>query len=133
MTDTTKFMTSDPTVPTRIFVTLDQLADSDKNPRKEKHPTYKEMKESIRLRGLCRALHITRRNPGELYVLKYGGRTRLEIVRELYQETNEEKFYRIDCMFYPWVDEEEKRLGYLRRLQAKWRELVCRLKEWLHE
>ena len=133
MTDSTKFMTSDPTVPTRISVTLDQLTDSDKNPRRVKRPTYEEMKESIHLRGPRRALHITRRNPGELYVLKFGGSTRLKILGELYQETNEEKFYRINCMFHPWEDEEEKRLSHLRRLHAKWRERVCRLKGWLHE
>lgn len=139
---------SDPAVPTRVSVTLDQLRDSDNNPRRVKRPTYEEMKESIHLHGLCRELHITRRNPSELYVLKYGGSTRLEIVRELYQETNEEKFYRIDCMFHPWVDEEDavtsnlangvlqgraRRLVYLRRLQAMWRECVHKLKEWLHE
>src|SRR5690606_28277997 len=57
--------------------------------------------------------NITRRSPDEPYMIKDGGNTRLEILHELYQETGDERFYRIDCMFHPWVDEEDAIAGHL--------------------
>src|SRR5690606_23254430 len=67
----------------------------------------------IRHRGLDHAPNITRRSPDEPYMIKDGGNTRLEILHELYQETGDERFYRIDCMFHPWVDEEDAIAGHL--------------------
>ncbi|MGV8442372.1 hypothetical protein ACV34A_33640, partial [Pseudomonas aeruginosa] len=45
---------------------------------------------------------ITRR-PGEAhYIIRNGGNTRLAILRELWSETKEERFFRIACLFRPW-------------------------------
>ena len=108
-----EILSSDPAVPTRMTVTLDELTAYDKNPRQTRNPKYEEIKESIRHRGLDHAPNITRRSAGEPYMIKDGGNTRLEILNELYQETSDEKFYRIDCMFHPWVDEEDAIAGHL--------------------
>lgn len=108
-----EILSSDPAVPTRMTVTLDELTAYDNNPRQTRNPKYEEIKESIRHRGLDHAPNITRRSAGEPYMIKDGGNTRLEILHELYQETGDEKFYRIDCMFHPWVDEEDAIAGHL--------------------
>ncbi|WP_134485571.1 ParB family protein, partial [Pseudomonas aeruginosa] len=82
--------------------TLDQLRPYDHDPRVTRNPAYAEIKASIRERGLDAPPAITRR-PGEAhYIIRNGGNTRLAILRELWSETKEERFFRIACLFRPW-------------------------------
>jgi ParB family protein of integrating conjugative element (PFGI_1 class) len=93
---------SDPIADTPMVVTLDQLHPYDLNPRLTRNPLYDDIKASIRERGLDAPPAITRR-PGEAhYIIRNGGNTRLAILRELWAETKEERFYRIACLFRPW-------------------------------
>ncbi|WP_110972558.1 ParB family protein [Pseudomonas huaxiensis] len=85
-----------------VSVTLDQLLPYDRNPRKIRNPKYEEIKASIRERGLDAPPGITQR-PGESGFRIYsGGTTRLSILRELWTETKEERFFRISCLLRPW-------------------------------
>lgn len=91
-----------PSTETPIIVTLDQLLPYDRNPRKVRNPKYEEIKASIRERGLDAPPGITQR-PGESsFRIHSGGTTRLTILRELWTETKNERFYRIQCLFRPW-------------------------------
>ena len=93
---------SDPIADTPMVVTLDQLRPYDHDPRVTRNPAYSEIKASIRERGLDAPPAITRR-PGEThYIIRNGGNTRLAILRELWSETREERFFRIACLFRPW-------------------------------
>lgn len=93
---------ADPITETPMMVTLDQLKPCDLNPRVTRNPLYDEIKASIRERGLDAPPVITRR-PGEAQVMIYqGGNTRLSILRELWTETKDERFFRIPCVFRPW-------------------------------
>ena len=93
---------SDPIADTPMVVTLDQLRPYDHDPRVTRNPAYSEIKASIRERGLDAPPAITRR-PGEThYIIRNGGNTRLAILRELWSETKEERFFRIACLFRPW-------------------------------
>lgn len=93
---------SDPIADTPMVVTLDQLRPYDHDPRVTRNPAYAEIKASIRGRGLDAPPAITRR-PGEAhYIIRNGGNTRLAILRELWSETKEERFFRIACLFRPW-------------------------------
>ncbi len=93
---------SDPIADTPMVVTLDQLRPYDHDPRKKRNPAYEDLKASIRERGLDAAPAITRR-PGEgHYIIRNGGNTRLAILRELWSETKDERFFRISCLFRPW-------------------------------
>jgi ParB family protein of integrating conjugative element (PFGI_1 class) len=93
---------SDPIADTPMVVTLDQLRPYDHDPRVTRNPAYAEIKASIRERGLDAPPAITRR-PGEAhYIIRNGGNTRLAILRELWSETKEERFFRIVCLFRPW-------------------------------
>ncbi|MEE5092509.1 ParB family protein [Xanthomonas euvesicatoria] len=93
---------TDPIADTPMVVTLDQLRPYDLNPRVTINPLYAEIKASIRERGLDAAPAITRR-PGEAhYTIRNGGNTRLAILRELWAETKDERFFRIPCLFRPW-------------------------------
>lgn len=93
---------SDPIADTPMAVTLDQLRPYDFDPRVTRNPAYEDIKASIRERGLDAPPAITRR-PGEPhYIIRNGGNTRLAILRELWSETREDRFFRIPCLFRPW-------------------------------
>lgn len=93
---------TDPIVDTPMVVTLDELRPYELNPRIARNPKYDELEASIRERGLDAPPSITRR-PGEAhFVIRSGGNTRLAILRELWTETKEERFFRIPCLFRPW-------------------------------
>ncbi|UYC11838.1 ParB family protein [Xanthomonas sp. CFBP 8445] len=93
---------TDPIADTPMVVTLDQLRPYDLNPRVTVNPLYPEIKASIRERGLDAAPAITRRPGAAHYMIRNGGNTRLAILRELWAETKDERFFRIPCLFRPW-------------------------------
>lgn len=104
---------ADPLVDTPMLVTLEQLRPYEHNPRFLRNPLYDELKASIRERGLDQPPPITRR-PGETaFIIRNGGNTRLAILGELWQETREERFFRIHCLFRPWSNEITALLGHL--------------------
>ncbi|CAI2796247.1 MULTISPECIES: ParB family protein [Pseudomonas] len=104
---------SDPLTDTPMLVTLEQLRPYEHNPRFIRNPLYEDIKASIRERGLDQPPPITRR-PGETYfIIRNGGNTRLAILGELWQETRDERFFRIHCLFRPWSNEVTALLGHL--------------------
>ncbi|MGL4667652.1 MAG: ParB family protein, partial [Saezia sp.] len=104
---------TDPLVDTTMLVTLDQLKPYELNPRITRNPLYDDIKSSIRERGLDAPPAITRR-PGEShFIIRNGGNTRLSILKELWSETREERFFRIHCLFRPWVSEIVALTGHL--------------------
>lgn len=104
---------SDPLTDTPMLVTLEQLRPYEHNPRFIRNPLYEDIKASIRERGLDQPPPITRR-PGETYfIIRNGGNTRLAILGELWQETRDERFFRIHCLFRPWANEITALLGHL--------------------
>lgn len=104
---------SDPIADTPMVVTLDQLRPYELNPRLTRNPEYDSIKDSMRVRGLDHPPPITRR-PGEThYIIRNGGNTRLAILNELWQETHDERFFRIPCLFRPWAGEISALSGHL--------------------
>lgn len=104
---------SDPLIDTPMLVTLEQLRPYEHNPRFIRNSLYDDIKASIRERGLDQPPPITRR-PGETYfIIRNGGNTRLAILGELWQETRDERFFRIHCLFRPWSNEITALLGHL--------------------
>lgn len=98
---------SDPIVDTPIVVTLDELQPYENNPRLTRNPLYEEIKDSIRERGLDAPPAITRRPGAPHYIIRNGGNTRLAILRELWSETKDERFFRIFCLYRPWTERGE--------------------------
>ncbi|MGL4667459.1 MAG: ParB family protein, partial [Saezia sp.] len=104
---------SDPLVDTPMVITLDQLKPYELNPRIIRNPLFEDIKDSIRERGLDAPPAITRR-PGEAhYIIRNGGNTRLSILKELWAETKDERFFKIHCLFKPWVSEIVALTGHL--------------------
>jgi len=93
---------TDPIAETPMVVTLDELAPYELDPRLTRNPRFDEIKDSIRERGLDSPPSITRRPGATHYIIRNGGNTRLAILRELWTETRDERFFRIPCLFRPW-------------------------------
>jgi ParB family protein of integrating conjugative element (PFGI_1 class) len=104
---------SDPVADTPMVLTLDQLRPYDKNPRINKNPKYEEIKESIKARGLDQIPGITRRPGEEFYIIRDGGNTRLSILNELWLETRDENFFRLNVLYRPWQGEIRALTGHL--------------------
>lgn len=85
--------------------TLDQLCANPDNPRKTRNPRYDDIKSSIRARGLDSVPLVTRdpRLPEGVWTFSDGGNTRYAIMRELWDETGDERFYRMTCVVKPWA------------------------------
>lgn len=97
---------SDPASVTQLVLKLDQIKAYDKNPRRLPNPEYESIKSSIlSQRGLNNPFNVTRRPGDEQYMIQAGGNTRLAILRELYQETRDEVFNSVQCLFVPWTME----------------------------
>lgn len=98
---------SDPIADTPMVVTLDELRPYELDPRLTRNPLYDDIKASIRERGLDAPPPITRRPDADHYIIRNGGNTRLAILRELWSETRDERFFRIVCQFRPWPERGE--------------------------
>jgi ParB family protein of integrating conjugative element (PFGI_1 class) len=95
-------------------VEITRIKAYDRNPRRSDNPEYDRIKASIHADGMDQPLVITCR-PGETdYVVHAGGNTRLRILQELYEETGDEAFYRVHCLYRPWNHESDVLLAHLR-------------------
>ncbi|WP_049722386.1 ParB family protein [Gilvimarinus polysaccharolyticus] len=104
---------TDPTIPTEVTVTLDELVPSEFNPRQSVNPKYDDIKDSIKARGIDHRFNVTRKSVDDPYQIADGGNTRLQALQELWKETGDEKFFRHQVTFKPWVDDEESLAGHL--------------------
>jgi ParB family protein of integrating conjugative element (PFGI_1 class) len=87
----------------RIF-TLDELCLNPDNPRKSRNPLFEDLKASIRARGLNSVPFVTRdpRIPEGKWTFSDGGNTRYTIMRELWDETRDQRFFKMTCIEKPW-------------------------------
>ncbi|MBE8597339.1 ParB family protein [Xenorhabdus sp. BG5] len=97
-----------------MVLTLDQLRPNPDNPRTSRNPRYDDIKASIKARGLDTVPKVTRDPDGdEAYIFSDGGNTRYQILSELWQETGDERFYRVHCLFKPWPGRLQCVIGHL--------------------
>ncbi|WP_426576167.1 ParB family protein [Xenorhabdus stockiae] len=97
-----------------MVLTLDQLRPNPDNPRTSRNPRYDDIKASIKARGLDTVPKVTRDPAGdEVYIFSDGGNTRYQILSELWQETGDERFFRVHCLFKPWPGRLQCVIGHL--------------------
>ncbi|HHT8253683.1 TPA: ParB family protein [Citrobacter braakii] len=97
-----------------MILTLDQLRPNPDNPRKGRNPRFEEIKASVRARGLDSIPKVTRDPDGDdVYIFSDGGNTRYQILCELWQETGDERFYRVHTIFKPWPGRLKCLVGHL--------------------
>ncbi|MDP8185281.1 ParB family protein [Phocoenobacter skyensis] len=95
-----------PTQGQYVTVTLDKLRPYEHNPRKTRNPNFEIIKESIRRRGLDHKPNITRRPGEDFYIIADGGNTRIQALKELFSETQDPRFFSIECLFKPWKSDQ---------------------------
>ncbi|MBC3211075.1 ParB family protein [Serratia fonticola] len=98
-----------------MVLTLDQLRPNPDNPRTSRNPKYDDIKASIRATGLGSVPKVTK-NPDfdeDVYIFSNGGNTRYSILKELWEETQDERFRRIQCVFKPWPGRLKCVIGHL--------------------
>ncbi len=103
-----------PDVPTTMRLEITRIKAYDRNPRRSENPEYDRIKASIRAEGMDQPLVVTCRSGETDYVVGAGGNTRLHILQALHQETSDERFYWVDCLFKPWHHESDVLLAHLR-------------------
>ncbi|MEW5291535.1 ParB family protein [Erwinia papayae] len=97
-----------------MVLTLDEFGPNPDNPRTSRNPRYDEIKASIRARGLDTVPKVTRDPDGApLYIFSDGGNTRYQILSELWQETGDERYYRIHVICKPWPGRLQCVIGHL--------------------
>ena len=102
-----------------LLMPISDLRPYEHNPRHGSNAEYQRIKASIRSQGLDQPLVVTRR-PGEKhYVPLVGGNTRLKILQELHQETRDERFGTVNCIYRPWTDESHVLLAHLRENELR--------------
>lgn len=97
-----------------MVLTLDELRPNPDNPRTSRNPKYEDIKASIKARGLDTVPKVTKNPHGDdVYIFSDGGNTRYEILKELWEETQDEQFYRLHCLFKPWPGRLQCVIGHL--------------------
>lgn len=95
-----------------LRLNLDDIQRYERNPRWIPNPEHEDIKISIRERGLDQPLIVTLRPGDRHYTLKKGGGTRYQILRELYEETGEKRFYELEVVVEPYRDELDLIIGH---------------------
>ncbi len=105
---------ADPIAPTAIKINLDEIEPFDKNPRRAANKSREAIKDTIIQQGIDALSFPVTRRPGQShYIPNSGGNTRLDIMNELYKQTQDEKYYWINTTFIPYVDETTLLINHL--------------------
>ncbi|TDR27706.1 ParB N-terminal domain-containing protein [Hydromonas duriensis] len=80
----------------------------DNNPRKHRNPQeWGELKDSIRAILVQQPIKITKRPGTDRYIVAAGGNSRLQILKELHEETGDDKYKFIPSIFVEYADESD--------------------------
>lgn len=97
-----------------VLVDVRCIKPYERNPRRNGNPEYDRIKASIRDNGLDQPLIITQRPGSTDYIVHSGGNTRLLVLKDLYEETGDEQFSRIQCLLKTWHRESDVLMAHLR-------------------
>lgn len=107
-------LNTDPITTMPMVLEVMQVKQYDKNPRKAPNSEYDNLYESIKVNGLDQAITISKRPGDSKYMVYAGGNTRLQIIQDLWQKTQDPKYKTAHFVFKPWEKEEDTLLAHLR-------------------
>ena len=100
--------------PRLVCLELDQISLYDRNPRTTRNPEFERIKRSIVDHGLEQPLIVTKRPGDQTYMVKAGGNTRLQILKDLYANSGDPSYAMVACIEVGWEDESDVLVGHLR-------------------
>jgi ParB family protein of integrating conjugative element (PFGI_1 class) len=77
----------------------------DHNPRLYTNEKRDDIRQSLMANGFQGTLQVTRRQPGDPFMLAAGSNTTLELLQELYEKTGDERYLWINCIYQPYQGE----------------------------
>jgi len=77
----------------------------DHNPRLYANEKREDIRHSLQANGYQGTLQVTRRHPGEPYMLAAGSNTTLELLQELYEQSGDERYLWVNCIYQPYQGE----------------------------
>ena len=101
----------------RVDVT--QIHSYSRNPRRQQNPEYDRIKASIEAEGLDQPLVLSQEPGASDYVLHSGGNTRLSILKDLFEESGDDRFRWVDCVIRPWSKESNLLFAHLRENELR--------------
>ena len=99
-----------------LTLNIDQIDFYDKNPRITKNAKYDEVYVSIKAKGLEGSLSVSQRPDNvdpQKFLLFRGGNTRLAVLKALYEETKDKKYFEVNALFHEWISESDTLIGHL--------------------
>lgn len=97
-----------------VNLEVGQIQPYEHNPRRAPNAEYDRIKASIRADGLSQPLVVTQRPGEEHHIVHAGGNTRLQILKELSEETGDPRFTKVHCVIRPWTGEADVLLAHLK-------------------
>ncbi len=103
-----------------ITLPISSIQPYENNPRRRANPNYQKIKQSIARNGLIQPIVITRRPGHQNFIVYKGGNTRLQAIKELFEETGDYKFRFVECSFMPWSGyESDAIIGHLQENELR--------------
>jgi ParB family protein of integrating conjugative element (PFGI_1 class) len=92
-------------LPGPMLLEVTSIDSYDHNPRLFRNEKFDELLDAIKANGYIDALIVTRRRPGDRFMLAAGSNTTLVILKHLWETTGDEKYRWVNCIFQPYEDE----------------------------
>lgn len=108
-----------PTSAKLLRLDIDVIEGYARNPRRQGNPEYDRIKASIQVSGLDQPLVVTQRPDEKRYLLQAGGNTRLRALKALYEESGEERFRWVLCLYVAWCQESDVLMAHLRENELR--------------
>ncbi len=89
----------------QIELGIEEIRPYEHNPRRTTNAKFEDIKESIRAGGLRTPITVTQRPGDAHYIVEAGGNTRLLALRQLWAETKDPRFRRLQVLYRPWQSE----------------------------
>ena len=89
-------------MPGPLLLEVTSIDGYDHNPRLYRNESYEDLEASIRANGFTDSLTVTRRRDGDRFMLAAGSNTTLEILKNLWNTTGEERFRWVNCVYQPY-------------------------------
>ncbi|MGM9489534.1 hypothetical protein [Ideonella sp. YS5] len=92
-------------LPGPMLLKSTEIVRYDHNPRLYANEKRDDIRQSLLANGFQGTLQVTRRHAGEPYMLAAGSNTTLDLLQELFEQTSNERYLWVNCIYQPYKSE----------------------------